>query len=441
MLAHPVKNRVKLRRHMEKREIDLICKPVDLCVNLTGLVSTLNALAATRMNADRSSGHPSTRVGLFLSLLFLFPASVRALDFTYTTNAGTITITGYTGAGGAVNIPDTIDGLPVGVIASQAFSGKFSLTSVIIPESVIIIGLGAFSSCSGLTEVIIGNNVATIGDGAFYRCVSLTSVTIPANVTAIGDFPFFNCTNLTGIEVDPDNPNYCSVDGILFDKTRTTLIQFPGGKFGDYTIPEGVTTIEYSAFDSCTNLRSVKMPDTLSTIGDFAFFSCSGLSSTKFGINVTSIGRFAFASCTSLTSVTIGKSVASVGDHGFFSCTDLTGVYFTGDAPTLGDSAVFSGTGSSVIYYLPGTTGWEATFASRPTVLWNPTPQITAPADPFGFTITGSSNLVIVVEAATSLSSPAWTPVSTNTLTDGSSSFKDPQWSSHPARFYRLRSP
>jgi hypothetical protein len=74
-------------------------------------------------------------------------------------------------------------------------------------------------------------------------------------------------------------------------------------------------------------------------------------------------------------------------------------------------------------------------------VLWNPTPQIASPANPFDFTITDSGNLVIVVEAATSLTSPDWTPVSTNTLSGGSSYFSDPDWQNHSGRFYRLRSP
>jgi hypothetical protein len=90
--------------------------------------------------------------------------------------------------------------------------------------------------------------------------------------------------------------------------------------------------------------------------------------------------------------------------------------------------------------------GWGVTFGGRPTVLWNPIvptghPTFGVQADLFGFTITGSSNLVIVVEAASNLASPEWSPVSTNILTDGSSYFSDPQWTNHPARSYRLRSP
>jgi len=99
-----------------------------------------------------------------------------------------------------------------------------------------------------------------------------------------------------------------------------------------------------------------------------------------------------------------------------------------------------------LIYYLPGTTGWEELFADRPTVLWLPQIQsgdsdFGVKNDQFGFNISWASDQIVVVEAATGLSNPNWTPVSTNTLTDGSSKFSDPQWTNHPARFYRLRSP
>src|SRR5512134_3133288 len=95
------------------------------------------------------------------------------------------------------------------------------------------------------------------------------------------------------------------------------------------------------------------------------------------------------------------------------------------------------------VYYLPGTTGWGTTFAGRPVVLWNPLVQtgdasFGVRTNRFRFTITGASNLVLVVEAATNLANPAWIPVGTNTLTGGASYFSDPEWTNHPARFYRL---
>ena len=98
------------------------------------------------------------------------------------------------------------------------------------------------------------------------------------------------------------------------------------------------------------------------------------------------------------------------------------------------------GDNNATVYYLPRTTGWTSTFGGRPTVLWNPQAQnLGVQANQFGFTITGTSNLVIVVEACTDLANPVWSPLGTNTLTGGSSYFSDPQWTNYPARFYRMR--
>jgi hypothetical protein len=101
---------------------------------------------------------------------------------------------------------------------------------------------------------------------------------------------------------------------------------------------------------------------------------------------------------------------------------------------------------NATIYYLAGTTGWDATFGGRPTMLWNPQVQTSGASfgvrtNRFGFTITGASNLVVVVEACTNLLDHRWSAVGTNTLAGGSSYFSDPRWTNHPARFYRLRSP
>ena len=103
-------------------------------------------------------------------------------------------------------------------------------------------------------------------------------------------------------------------------------------------------------------------------------------------------------------------------------------------------------TNQATVYFLPGTTGWNSAFGDRPTVLWNPLVQTSdasfgVQAGQFGFTVTGSSGLVIVVEACADLAHPVWTPVGTNTLTGGSSYFSDSEWTHYLTRVYRLRSP
>jgi hypothetical protein len=212
---------------------------------------------------------------------------------------------------------------------------------------------------------------------------------------------------------------------VFFNKLKTLLIQYPAGKGGTYAIPASVTSIEYLAFYGCTNLTSVTI-----------------------GTNVTSIGDWAFFNCTSLTSVRVPNSVTSIGDSAFMYCESLTGVYFQGDAPSVGLN-VFFRANNATVYDLPGTTGWSATFGDRPTALWvlpnplilNNGPSFGVQTNTFGFIISWATNIPIVVEACTNLANSAWSPVGTNTLTDGWSYFSDSEWSNYPARFYRLRSP
>jgi len=141
--------------------------------------------------------------------------------------------------------------------------------------------------------------------------------------------------------------------------------------------------------------------------------------------------------------VTIGSGVASIGDAAFLVCNKLSAIYFLGNAPSIGSDNI-SGYNATV-YYLPGTTGWGTTFDYVPTMLWNPQPQTEsatfgAQAGQFGFNITGTSGLVIVVEACTNFANPVWQPVQTNTLTGGSYCFSDPQSTNYPGRYYRIRS-
>lgn len=397
------------------------------------------------------------------------------------------------GKSGAFSIPDS-----AATIGNSAFSGCTILGSVAIGKGVSGIGSYAFYNCTSLTNIAadaanpvfssvdgvlfdksqtsliqcpggrtgsysIPNNVTNLGISAFQYCNSLTNVAIPGSVNAIGSFAFDSCTSLTNIAVDATNPNYSSADGVVLDKTQTTLIIYPGGKKGGYSIPTSVTSIGDKAFQDCYNLASViisvnvttigsdaflhctgltnmVIPSNVTRIGTGAFSGCGGLTNMTIGTGVTSIGDSALSDCTSLSTITIPASVTSLGSEVFYGCSSLASVYFMGNAPLAGNFDFFL-TDSATVYYLPGTSGWQSTFSDQPAVLWNPTPQISGLANPFAFTITGSSNVVVVVEAATSLASPDWTPVSTNTLTDGSSSFSDPGSANYPARFYRLRSP
>jgi hypothetical protein len=129
----------------------------------------------------------------------------------------------------------------------------------------------------------------------------------------------------------------------------------------------------------------------------------------------------------------------------FEYCNSLTGIYFKGNAPSLGSGA-FDGANNVIVYYLPGTTGWGPTLHGRPTAPWKPKVQTSdanfgVRTNQFGFNISWASGMDVAVDACTNLANPVWTPLQTNTLTGDTLYFSDPQWTNHPARFYRLRWP
>jgi hypothetical protein len=378
------------------------------------------------------------------------------VPFTYTTNKGAITITGYTGPSGSVTIPDTINGLPVTSIRNVAFQSCNTVTSVTIGDGVTNIGNGAFEYCTNLASATIGIGVVSIGRWAFSYCTSLGDVTIPNSVTNIGLGAFSDCTGLSSVTI----PNSVTSLGqsAFADCANLKGVTIGNGvtRIEDYTfsgciglegvsIPSGVTGIGTNAFSFCSTMTNVTIPESVTSIGDEAFLHCTSLCSITIPDSVASIGNVAFGSCSNLASATIGVRVTSIGDWAFSHCGSLTGVYFKGNAPVL-DSGIFFDGGNPTVYYLPGTTGWESSFAGSPTAVWRPliqtsTASFSPPTNRFGFTITWAGSMTVAVDACTNLANPVWSPLATNKLTSGSAYFSDPQWTSYPARFYRLRWP
>jgi hypothetical protein len=347
------------------------------------------------------------RVLRLLPLLLLASPALLQAQFTFTTNAdNTITIARYTGPGGDVTIPEMTNGHPVVSIGTNAFYESWYLTSIAIPSSVTSIGDYAFYWCTELSSLTLLDSVTSIGELTFCGCSGLTNVTLGNGVTSIGSSAFNNCPRLTNL-----------------------------------TIPSSVTNIGSAAFDG-TGLISVTLPNSVTTIADDLFSSCYSLTSVTIPNSVTSIGFGAFYGCYSLASVKIPSSVTAIGDYAFGYCTSLAGVYFQGDAPQSVDPSVFWYGNDPTVYYLPGTTGWDNWIAPPAAVLWNPTPQSPAVhANQFGFTITGTANIPIAVEACTNLSKASWTALQSCTLTNGSIYFSDPNWGNYPARAYRIRLP
>ncbi len=298
----------------------------------------------------------------------------------------------------------------VGRIGDYAFLGSGRLASIVIPGSVNSIGVGAFVRTS-LSNVAISEGVSVIGDIAFIE-LSLTTVTFPPSVKSIGGQAFCQCNRLTNV-----------------------------------TFSEGLTNIGLSAFAECP-ITTLTLPSSLVSAGYGSFAGCSLASLT---INGGVSGDVAFENCTSLTNVTIGAGVTNLGFGMFGYCDSLTNVFFQGNVPTASGTPGDGGGTSAfyppqICYYLPGAKGWSNTYQGVPAILWNPLIQtgngnFGVQNNHFGFDITGTPAIPIVVEAATNLANPVWTRLTNVTLTNGLFHFSEPAQPSTPNRYYRIASP
>ena len=359
---------------------------------VSGWITPSNLLLSVSANAT------STASGTYTQ------QTAPATDFSYVTNAGSITIIGYRGSGGTVLIPPTISGLPVTAIAASAFSSVSSLVGVTIPDSVTNLGNFAFSGCSALVDVTVSAGVTVIGIGTFENCASLsvvtlrgavtsiqddalascpalfsfaipatvtnlgtysffgdglTAVTIPASVTSIGTAAFMYCNQLPAIQVDPANPAYASVAGVLFNKNKTTLIEYPDGNLAaSYVISNGVTSISDSAFEYC-KLSSVTIASSVASIGNYAFESCMSLTGLIIPNGVTTIGNDAFAQCNGLTSINLPASVINLGQVPFANCNNMTSITVAAGNPAFSSvgGVLYNKGGTMLVEFPCGLTG------------------------------------------------------------------------------------
>ena len=297
-----------------------------------------------------------------------------------------------------------------------------------------ITGCTSSATSINIPSTIVGKTVTSIGNNAFEYCASLKSVLIPGSVTSIGNAAFNRCESLMNIEVIKNNSNYFSQDGVLFDKNKTKLIQYPiGNKRIAYDIPNGVKSFGDCAFDSCSTLKNITIPDSVTSIGwgvfsgsesltnidvsennlnyssyegvlfnknktelikypignertsynipagviNFGdvFSDCKNLVNITIPNSVTNIGIGAFWQCANLASITITNSVTSIGNYAFYDCKNLKDIYYYGTQSEWNNISV----GSNNEYFINATIHFSLAPTPTPTPTPAPTPAPTQP--------------------------------------------------------------
>jgi len=301
---------------------------------------------------------------LFMNIL-LFAQNQNDFEYTSTVTNGKqgIIITKYIGNNVNVIIPENINGIPVTVIGENSFE-QTNIKTIEMSDSIISIGNRAFRGCQELITVKISASVLNFGRYSVNTAIVKDNVgngtkvvgQIKSGTEVLGtietisgvggelgnyglDLIFDGCSKLTSINVDLNNPNYSSIDGVLFNKQMTILLFFPHGKEGNYNIPNSVIEIGEGAFFNCKQLTSVSFPDKLIRIGMFNFFFCSSIKSFNVDLNnenfISEDGVLYNKNKEKLVRFPSGKTgffqvpeyVKIIGHGAFFSCSSGSRIY------------------------------------------------------------------------------------------------------------------
>ncbi len=234
------------------------------------------------------------------------------------------TLVKYNGSDRIVTIPNTVL-----TIAGEAFSGNESIVKVIVPDSVAYIEFAAFENCTSLMQVVLPTGVRTIGSSAFSGCEELQYINIPAKCEKIGSAAFAKCNKLTGITVSKDNPAYTCVDGVLYTKDGSKVVQYLAGRTRSvYSMPSSVEEIEEYAFWGASQLTDISLSSKLKEIPEYAFSNCSGLSNVVLPYRVESLMAYSFADCYSLTDLVVPDSVGYIDENAFYLTNNVKVNYY-----------------------------------------------------------------------------------------------------------------
>lgn len=201
--------------------------------------------------------------------------------------------------------------LYIGGVAYDYIGYSWSVEEIVIKPGTTRIESSAFADCYNLNSIIIPEGVTSIGDSAFSGCERLTTITLPDTVSDIGNSAFNGCDNLIAINIGDNNEKYLSDDGVLYNKEKTELIDYPDGKPGEYIIPNTINTISDYEFSNCVNMTSIIVPDSIKSIGEYAFYFCDSLTSITIGSGVEVIDEDAFDYCDNLCTIIVDDNNAN----------------------------------------------------------------------------------------------------------------------------------
>ena len=206
---------------------------------------------------------------------------------------------------------------PVTIIEAGAFENLTDLSEVVTGPSVVTIQANAFAGCTNLETFVVGDSVAEIDSTTFTNCSALTLITLGKAVSSINGNTFDTCIKLRTIEVDPENPYFTSISGVLFNKNVTSLLRYPINGDVSYNIPSSVTDIVEGAFENCVNLTRINIPSSVVSIGSNMFVT-SGL--TELILASPNVGNGWFQNCSALSSIVLENTVKNITANAFTEC-------------------------------------------------------------------------------------------------------------------------
>lgn len=220
-------------------------------------------------------------------------------------------------------------------VSTKAFVSCESLEYAFIPSSMK--DIDGFTACSSLKSINLPEGLETIGIQAFCDCDSLKTVTIPSSVNSIGFGAFEWCDSLTEIKVKSNNAYFTDINGVLYNKDKTKIIQYPKAKTQtSYIIPSSVTTVGRDAFEECENLKSIILPEKLTSIEESAF-SSSGIKTIEIPAGVTTISRSAFNS-SFIESIVLPNNIVKIDEMAFRNCKNLKKIFIQNPQCEIDDS-------------------------------------------------------------------------------------------------------